>query len=123
MTLLLLGAIAVLAVVQAACLFLIWREGTQVARTLDDMAEQVGRSLTPVQADLGRAARNFAGVTDLAAREARRVDELLAELAARLGSLRQFLDQVVLPLGASLGTVGTVLRLARRFSRRLPRRP
>jgi len=120
-TLLFLGLISVLAVVQATCLFLVWREGARAARTLDDLAEQVGRSLTPVQADLSRAARNFAGVTDLTARQARRVDELLADVATKIGSLKGFLEHVVLPLGTSLGTFGAVLRLSRRASRLLRR--
>lgn len=120
--LLFLGLVAVLAVLQAACLFVVLREGSRAARRLDNVAEQLGRSLAPLHEDLSRAARNFAEVTDLATLHARRADELLAEVAGPLRSIKGFLEHVVLPLGAYLATFGTAFRLARGVSRLFGRR-
>ena len=122
MTLLFLGLVAVLSVLQVACLFVVWREGARAARTLDDVTEQLGRSLAPLQENLSRAARNFAHVTDLTTLQARRVDEVLTDIAAKVGSIKGFLEHVVLPLGTYLGTFAATLRLAGRASRLLRRR-
>ena len=122
MILLFLALVAVFTVLQAACLFVVWREGSRAARSLDYVAEQLARSLAPLHEDLSRAARNFAEVTDLATLQARRGDELLAECAAAVRSMKGFLDHVVLPLGASLGTFRAAFRLARGASRLFRRR-
>jgi len=115
--LLFLGLVAVFAVLQAACLFVVWRQGSRAARTLDQVAEQLGRPLAPLHQDVSRAARNFAEVTDLATLQARRGDGLLAEVADAVRSTKRFLEHVVLPIGAYLGTLTAAFRLARSVSR------
>jgi Flp pilus assembly protein TadB len=121
-TLLFLSLVAVLSVLQVACLFVVWRESARAARTLDDVTEQLRRSLAPVQENLSRAARNFAHVTDLTTLEARRADELLTDIAAKVGSIKGFLEHVVLPLGTYLGAFAAALRLTRRALRFFRRR-
>lgn len=125
MTLLFLGLIALLTAVSAACLLVIVRETSRAARTLDDVTGDLGRSLGPIHEDLSRAARNFAHVSDMTAHEARRLNDLMSDLAARVGSIRDFLEHVLLPLGGYVATFGAGVRMVRRAARllRRPRRP
>jgi hypothetical protein len=122
-SLVLLGTIAALAVLQGLLLLAAAWQAFRAVRRTEAVAGQLGRELQPSLLELSRAARDVAEVSELVVAQARRLDTLVSDAADKV-ERAQSAFQRVLPIAGRVATAAAALRLLRsglRVYRRLRR--
>jgi hypothetical protein len=111
-TLLLLGGIALLSVLQGLLLLgAAWSAFRAVRRT-EQMATRMGGALGPAARELTRAAHDTAEISDLVVAQAHRLDVLVTEVVDRV-ERTQRAAQRLLPVAARVAAAASVLKLLR----------
>jgi len=112
LSLVLLGTIAALSLLQGFVLLgAAWGAFRAVRRT-EAMAERLGGALRPAAHELSRAARDVAEVSDLVVTQAHRFDVLVTETVERV-ERAQSAFQRLLPVAGRVAAAASVLRLLR----------
>lgn len=95
-----LGVIALSAVVQAAFLIGLVREGRKLGRRLDEIERKFETEITPALRNLSRFSQNLADVSELVTVQSRRVDAFMADTIDKLEDATGMLRQVMTkPMG------------------------
>ncbi|HUG55025.1 MAG TPA: hypothetical protein VMR21_15545 [Vicinamibacteria bacterium] len=92
-----LGVIAVAALVQAALLVVLGRELLGMGRRIALLQERLGRELRPLVQDLSRATHDLSTASELTELQARRIDALVEGVIDRLAAVERAVEEVVIP--------------------------
>lgn len=110
----LLGVIAMSAVVQAFLICGIALGGRHLTQRIDELQVKVDREIRPALANLSQLTRNVAEASDLAVVQVRRLEIAVGDTLDRLEGTRQAVQRVArVPLRA-LGSAGAVMNGFRR---------
>jgi hypothetical protein len=111
-----LGIIAMSAVVQAAFLIGLAREGKKLARRLDEMERRFENEVRPALQSFSRLSHNLADVSELLSAQARRVDIFMADTIDKLEETTGVLRQVMMK---PVGTLMDITALLKGFRKGL----
>ena len=110
----LLGVIALSAIVQAVLICGIALGGRRLTQRMDALQVKVDREIRPALANLSHVTRNVAEASDLAVVQVRRIEAVVGDALDRLEDTRRTVERVArVPLRA-LGRAGAVMSGFRR---------
>ena len=108
-----LGAVALASLAQAAFLLMTLLEGRRIARRVDALQARVGGELKPLLGDLTRATENLASASGVTVGQARRIDALVGDVAGSVTRAQEAMSDVVVPAAARIVSLTAAVRVLR----------
>ncbi|HEY7410050.1 MAG TPA: hypothetical protein VII13_04885 [Vicinamibacteria bacterium] len=112
-SLVLLGIIALLALVQGLCLVGLGREVVKTAHRVTDLGERLVAGARPTLEELNRASQHLAASSSVLAREGERLSAQLEDAVARVERAQAAVHDALVPSATRVASVFAAARLVR----------